>query len=194
MDKYKKGGEFMLTIKKILVPTDLSAVSVPAIGYAGSLAKDHDAEVILLHVVPLEAMKKHFTGGYADSLALPPGAGVNIQREADIDSFYEQKKQRLIAFVQQRIGSDLRKSVKIRPIVKPGKVVEEIIATAREERCDLIVINSEGRRLSRLFGGSVTERLVRQAPCPVLSMQPTAQISIEKDQRLEVKLIDQWAA
>ena len=184
----------MLTIKKILVPTDLSVVSVPAIGYASCFAKDHEAEVILLHVVPLEAMKKLFTGGYADSLAFPPGAGVNIQREADIDSFYEQKKQRLVAFVQQRIGSDLRKNVKIRPIVKPGKVVEEIIATAREEHCDLIVINSEGGRLSRLFGGSVTERLVRQAPCPVLTMQPAAQISIEKDQRLEVKLIDQWAA
>ena len=43
----------MITIKKILVPMELSNVSVPAIGYASSLAKNLDAEVILLHVMPM---------------------------------------------------------------------------------------------------------------------------------------------
>ena len=46
----------MITLKKILVPTDLSNLSVPAVGYALSLAKLHDAEVSLLHVLPNEAM------------------------------------------------------------------------------------------------------------------------------------------
>ena len=44
----------MITIKKILVPMELSNVSVPAIGYASSLAKNLDAEVILLHVMPID--------------------------------------------------------------------------------------------------------------------------------------------
>jgi nucleotide-binding universal stress UspA family protein len=184
----------MITIKKILVPTELSPVSVPAIGYASSLAKERDAEVVLLHVVPLEAMKTHFTGGYGEGLALPTGTTVRAQREPDIDNFYEQKKQRMLAFVQQKIGPELRNAVKIRPLVKLGKVVEETIAVAKEEQCDLIVMTSEGGRLRYLFGASNTERIVRQAPCPVLSMQPAAQIRTEKDQRLQVKLIDQWAA
>jgi nucleotide-binding universal stress UspA family protein len=184
----------MITIKNILVPTDLSPVSVPAIGYAISLAIERDAEVNLLHVVPMEAMKRHFTGGYGEGLALPTGTVVSVQRQPDIDNFYEQKKQHMLAFVQQRIGPELRQAVKIRPLVKLGKVVEETIAVAKEEQCDLIVMTSEGGHLRHLFGTSNTERIVRHAPCPVLSMQPAAQIRTEKDQRLQVKLIDQWAA
>jgi hypothetical protein len=84
--------------------------------------------------------------------------------------------------------------VKIRPLVKLGKVVEEIIAAAKEEKCDLIVMTSQGGTLRRLFGASITERIVRHAPCPVLSMQLSAQVRTENDERLEVKLINQWAA
>jgi nucleotide-binding universal stress UspA family protein len=184
----------MLTIKKILVPTDLSAVSVPAIGYASSLAKDRDAEVVLLHVIPVEAMKKRFTAGYGEGLAFPAETSVNVPRQSDLDSIYEQKKQLVLAFVQQKIGPDLRTNLKIRPLVKLGKVVEETIAAAKEEQCDLIVMTSEGGRLKHIFSGSNTERIVRHAPCPVLSMQPSAQIRMEEDHRLQVKLIDQWAA
>jgi len=78
--------------------------------------------------------------------------------------------------------------------VKLGKIVEEILATAREEQCDLVVMASEGGRLRHLFGGTISERIVRYAPCPVLTMQPSAQIRFEKDQWLEVKQIAQWAA
>ena len=184
----------MITIKRILVPCDLSTVSVPAIGYAISLAQDRDAEVILLNVQAIEAMKKHFTGGYAEGVALTSGAPVAVQQQPDIDNFYEQKKQLLVAFAQQKIAPELRKAVKIRPLVKLGKIVEEILATAREEQCDLVVMASEGGRLRHLFGGTISERIVRYAPCPVLTMQPSAQIRFEKDQRLEVKQIAQWAA
>jgi hypothetical protein len=66
--------------------------------------------------------------------------------------------------------------------------------SAREEQCDLVVMASEEGRLRHLFGGTISERIVRYAPCPVLTMQPSAQIRIEKDQRLKVKQIEQWAA
>jgi hypothetical protein len=82
----------MITMKKILVPTDLSSISVPAIGYAISLAKDRAAEVVLLHVISMEAMKKHFTGDYGGGMALPAGPALNLQRQPDIDNYYEQKK------------------------------------------------------------------------------------------------------
>ena len=184
----------MITIKRILVPCDLSTVSVPAIGYAISLAQHRDAEVILLNVQAMEAMNKHYTGGYGGELALTSGVPVPVQQEPDIDNFYEQKKQLLVAFVQQKIAPELRTTVKMRALVKPGKIVEEILATAREEQCDLIVMVSEGSRLRHFFGGTISERIVKHAPCPVLTMQPSARIQIEEDQRLEVKQIEQWAA
>jgi nucleotide-binding universal stress UspA family protein len=54
----------MIAFKKILVPIDLSDVSIPAIGYASSLATVHHAEIILFHVIPTESLKEHFAGGY----------------------------------------------------------------------------------------------------------------------------------
>ena len=184
----------MITIKKILVPTDLSTVSVPAIGYAGSLAKGLDAEIVLFHAIPMEAMKQHFGGGYGDSLGFPTEIQTGARHGSSVESIYEAKKQILLGFLDQKIGADLRKMVKIRPLVKLGKVVEEIIAAAKEEKCDLIVMTSQGGTLRRLFGASITERIVRHAPCPVLSMQLSAQVRTENDERLEVKLINQWAA
>jgi nucleotide-binding universal stress UspA family protein len=183
----------MIMINKILVPTDLSSVSVPAIGYASSLATERDAEVVLLHVAAMDAMKRHLTG-YGDALAFPVETRMSVQRIPDIDNFYEEKKRRMLVFLEQKIAPDLRRAVKIRPLVRLGKVVEETIAVAREEQCDLIVMTSEGGHLRHLFGASNTERIVRQAPCPVLSMQPAAQIRTKTDQRLQVKRIDQWAA
>ena len=184
----------MIAIKKILVPMDLSSACVPAIGYASSLAKDHDAEVVLFHVLPMEAMKDHFAGGYGQGMVFPAETPVSVRHQTSVENIYESKKQLLLGFLQQKIAPDLHKTVTFRPVVRLGKVVEEIIAAARQERCDLIVMSSHGRSLRRLFGASITERIVRQAPCPVLSMQPSAEVSTEKDERLQVQLIHQWAA
>lgn len=184
----------MIRIKKILVPIDLSSFSVPAIGYASSLAKDHDAEIILFHVMLMDSVKEHFAGGYGDGLIFPAETPASVRHQSSVENIYETKKQVLLGFLEQRIRPDLRETVKITPLVKLGKVVEEIIAAASEEQCDLIVMTSRGASLRRLFGASVTERVVRHAPCPVLSMQPLAEVRTEKDERLQVKLIHQWAA
>ena len=185
----------MITIKKILVPTDLSSVSVPAIGYAVSLAKNHEAEIILFHVIPQETLKDHFAGGYGEGLVFPAETSVSVRHQTSVENLYETKEKNLLGFLEQKIGPELCNLVKIRPVVRLGKVTEEIIAAAREEQCDLIVMTSRGGSLRRLLGASVTERIVRHAPCPVLSMQPTAEVRIdEKDERLQVRLIHQWAA
>ena len=185
----------MIAIKKILVPIDLSSVlSVPAIGYASTLAKNHDAEVILFHVILIDSMKEHFAGGYGDGLVFPAETPVNVRHQTSVEEIYERKKQVLLRFLQQEVPADLRTTVKVRPVVRLGKVVEEIIGAAKEEQCDLIVMTSRGSNLRRLFGGSITERVVRNAPCPVLSMQPSAEVRTEKDERLQVKLVHQRAA
>jgi nucleotide-binding universal stress UspA family protein len=183
----------MIAIKKILVPTDLSPVSVPAIGYASSLAKDRDAEVVLIHVVSTETMKPHFTGSDGDGLAFPAKMGMNFRRLPDVDKLYNQKKRSMLAFVQDRIEAEVRTGVRIKRVVRLGKVADETVAAAKEEQCDLIVMASEGGRIRNLLGLSNTERIVRQAPCPVLSMQPSAEIRTANDRRVQVKLVDQWA-
>jgi nucleotide-binding universal stress UspA family protein len=183
----------MITIKKILVPMELSNVSVPAIGYASSLAKNLDAEVILLHVMPVESLKQNFGSGYGEGLVV--GADTpGIKSQASVEHLYQNKQQIMLGFLDQKIGPGLREKVKFRPLVRLGKITDEIIAAAKEEQCDLIVMTGREGSLRRLFGASVTERVVRHAPCPVLSMRPSAQVRTEKDERLQVSLIDRWAA
>lgn len=184
----------MIAIKKILVPVDFSAVSLPAIGYASFLAKGHDAEIILLHVLSTNSLKSHFTAGYGEGLGLPGDSPAATPHETGIEHIFEAKKQFALTFVDQKIGPELRKAVKIRPVIRIGKLGEEIIASAKEEQCDLIVISAHETGLRRLFGGTVTERIVRHAPCPVLSIQPSARVRTDKNERVEVKLIDRWAA
>lgn len=185
----------MITIKKILTPTDFSSISVPAIGYALSLAKDHAAEVSVLHAVSTDVMKERFSDRYVPGgLAAPAEAPISVARPPDIESIFERKKQVLYNFLEQKITPELLRAVKVNAVIKLGKVVEEIVAVAKEEQCDLIVMTSHGGRLRRLFHGSFTDRVVRQAPCPVLSIQPWAEIRTEEDKRVPVSRIEKWAA
>jgi universal stress protein A len=181
----------MLTIKKILVPTDFSDVSVPAIGYGISLAKKNVAEVAVVHAFPTKAMQEHFTEGYlTDGLVTPAGVG----RQPGLDSIMDQKRSILDNFLQQNIGPEVLKGVKINSLVRFGKAVGEVVAAAKEEQADLIVMASRGSSFARLFGGTVTDRIARRAPCPVLSISPSAEVRTEQDTRVPVSLIDKWAA
>jgi nucleotide-binding universal stress UspA family protein len=181
----------MLMIKKILVPTDFSNVSLPAIGYAISLARKNAAEVTVLHAYPTKAMQEHFTDRYvAEGLVTPAAVG----RQPDLADIIDQKKSILNSFLQQNFGPEVLTGIKIKPLVRFGKAVNEIIAAAKEEQADLIVIASRGSSLARLFGSSVTERSARRALCPVLSIQPSAEVRTEEDKRVPVAFIDKWAA
>ncbi|HYT57472.1 MAG TPA: universal stress protein [Verrucomicrobiae bacterium] len=185
----------MITLKRILAPTDFSIITVPAIGYALSLAKELGAEVTVLHALPTEVMKEQFMNQYATGdLAGPAAAPIGLTRTPDFDGIFERKKQVLRTFLEQRISKELLGAVKINPVIKIGKVAEEIVAVAKEEQCDLIVMTSHGSRLRRLLHGSFTDRVILLAPCPVLSIQPWTEIRTEENKRVAVKLIDKWAA
>jgi nucleotide-binding universal stress UspA family protein len=185
----------MLAITKILVPIDFSNVSGPATGYAISLAKDHGAGVILLHTVPATAMKQHFSESYTgEGLFAPVGTSPGANQHRGIENLVQTRKQIVHNFLEQRIESELLKAVKINTVIRFGRVVEEIVMTAKEEQCDLIVMTSHASRLRRLFHGSITDRVVQRAPCPVLSLQPFAEVRMEKDKRVPINLIEKWAA
>ena len=184
-----------MTLKKILAPTDFSVITVPAVGYALSLARELGAEVTVLHALPTDVMKDHFMDTYAPGeLAAPPAAPIGFTPQPNLDGLFERKKQVLHTFLEERISHELLSAVKINPVIKVGKVAEEIVAVAKEEQCDLIVMTSHGGRLRKLLHGSFTDRVIRQAPCPVLSIQPWTEIRTEENKRVAVKLIDKWAA
>ena len=181
----------MITVQKILTPTDFSSISVAAIGYALSLAKDHAAEVSVLHAISADVMKEHFApGGFAG----PQEAPISVAPRSGIESLFERKKQVLYNFLEEKIAPELLRAVKVNALIKMGKVVEEIVAAAKEEKCDLIVMTSHGDRLRRLLRRSFTDRVVRQAPCPVLSIQPWAEIRTVENKRVPVSRIEKWAA
>lgn len=150
----------MLTFQTILHPTDFSERSALALRLAGSLARDHGARLIVMHVaVPPTAIA-------VEGVALPPPA-VDLKL--------------LRAQLQQVRPDDAQLSVEHHLV--EGEAAAEILRLAAETHCDLIVMGTHGRTwLSRILMGSVAEQVVRKAACPVLTVktQQHVQPSIPK--------------
>ncbi|MGH7928707.1 MAG: universal stress protein [Candidatus Binatia bacterium] len=185
----------MIVIKKILVPTDFSDASAPAVAYAMSLAKNHDADLIVVHVLRTDAIKGQFTGSVVGEGVLSPAGGApRATGPSSLEELFEAKKQLLSRFIEQRVGAELARPVKIKPVIRYGNVAEAILATAKEQHCDLIVMTRQASRLSSLFRRKFTERVARGAPCPVLFVHPGAEVTTDKDERVPLTSINQWAA
>lgn len=145
----------MVTVKKLLFPTDFSEPSEAAWAFALTFAVEFGAEVVVLHVVPepprlAEAYEMGFT----------PERFVKVATE---------EARRLMADLQAKAADW---SVTFIPKVRQGVEFREIIAAAREEGVDLIVMGTHGRTgLAHALIGSVAEKVVRKAPCPVLTVR-----------------------
>jgi nucleotide-binding universal stress UspA family protein len=144
-------------IRKILAPTDLSELSLAGVKYALKLARAQDAEVILYYVVVI-----------ADSW--PP---TRDEFEFDpVRGLIEDQKCLLDRFVKQKLF-ELSANVKVRPLVEIGIPYKSIVEKAEEEGVDIIVMSTHGRSgFDHMLIGSVTEKVVRRANCPVLSIRP----------------------
>lgn len=145
----------MRTIKKILVPTDLSELSVAAVEYAASLAEKYDARIYLLYVIEGQPSK-----------GLPPDGGYS---EAGPAASVEEGKKELHRFVDwkaKEIGDVVE-------VAQAGKPETEICRFAKEEGIDLIVMATHGRTgLAHVLMGSVAERVVRTSGVPVMTVKP----------------------
>jgi nucleotide-binding universal stress UspA family protein len=131
-------------LKKILAPTDFSDISAAGVRYACKLAKDTGAEIIIFNVDVLDESNR------VD------------KREM------EQHKKRLAEFVAEKIG-DAGLGLKMRQVVDAGQPFGAIVDCAEKEGVDLIVMSSHGRSgLSRMLIGSVTDKILRGSPCPIL--------------------------
>ena len=143
----------MINLKKILVPTDFSESAAQALRYGISFACEYKAELTLLHVVETLSV------GYASDLFPVPMAEV-----FDEIAGYAQAELDKLASVAAERGVAPTKAV------VQGKPPSEIIRYARENAIDMIVLGTHGRGvLDHALFGSTTERVVRKAPCPVLT-------------------------
>ena len=146
----------MIELKRILVPTDFSDFSEPALNYGCLLAEQFNSDLHLLNVVASPALYGN------DPVMLPAEAladhlnEVRAHAEAKLKELPEQSNE--LSVVRD---------------VRQGVAFVEIIRYAKENDIDLIVIGTHGRTgLSHVFLGSVAERVVRKAACPVLTVRP----------------------
>lgn len=146
----------MIDLKRILVPTDFSKYSHTALGYAAALAEKFGAELYLLHVVQNVGLL------IPDMVnVVPPIMPSNEQMTAAVRDALDRviKENKLEQF-------------KTKPEVRLGTPFYEIIQFAKETNIDLIVIGTHGHSgLAHVLMGSVTEKVVRKAPCPVLTVR-----------------------
>jgi len=145
----------MAQLKRILAPVDFSAGSDGAFAYAMRLAQQFGASVEVLHVVAPPAYAMPFVSIEAQSLSFDAYArGV---ASVELQEF----------LTQQRRGTDIAVSGRLE-FGDPAQVIAKVAA---ERGIDLIVMGTHGRTgLSHLLVGSVAEKVVRHARCPVLSV------------------------
>ena len=145
----------MINLKRILVPTDFSESARHALLYGTSFAREYEGELLLLHVV------ENLTVGYASDLFPVPMAEVF----QEISGYAKAELAKLAEEARQ-------KGITVAELVAQGKPSAEIIRHAAENSVDMIVLGTHGKgMLDQALFGSTTERVVRRAPCPVLTVR-----------------------
>jgi nucleotide-binding universal stress UspA family protein len=145
----------MLEIKLILCPIDFSEFSIRAYHYALSLAQHYRAELVAQHIVEL------WRYPFSDYVA-SQGDYAEFHR-----AFREGGKERLLEFVKNHTHDESQPEL----VVHEGVAADSILSFAQARKADLIVMGTHGRRgFDRVVLGSVTDRVMRMAPCPVLAI------------------------
>lgn len=148
----------MVSFDNVLCPVDFSKNSELALDYALSLAVQHSARVCVMHVLP-DVLADPDVYPYLSEPVLPSGES------------RERALEQLGAFVHRALAKDVPVDVAL----EQGDVVETVVEKASKIPADLVVLGTHGRRgLARLLMGSVTERVLRHATPPVLSISPHA--------------------
>lgn len=140
----------------IIVATDFSDASAAGEAQALRVASRFGAELIYLHVAVESSL-------YGES-------PLNM---ADVRAVYEGARKWAAAQLEQRVAAARSSGVLARSALRVGVPHEEIARAAADEKAEMVVVGTHGRSgLDRLLLGSVAERVVRVAPCPVLTVRP----------------------
>jgi nucleotide-binding universal stress UspA family protein len=147
---------------RILCPVDFSESSLRALDYAMSLAREADAHLTVLHVMMYD-MAVEAPDLYETLIA---------DRDLGADAF----QQRCEAYSRNRLDTivpdTVREACRVETRLGHGKAYRDILRVAAEQQADLIVMGVKGHgALDRMFFGSTTQHVVRQADCPVLTLR-----------------------
>jgi nucleotide-binding universal stress UspA family protein len=146
----------MIDLRRLLVPTDFSKYSDAALKYAGAFAQKFNADVFLLHVV------QDLSLFYPEAVLVAPAAVPTVQQFLDAAR----------AALDRTLAGLQLPGVVVHPCVVEGAPYDAIVRFAADKEIDLIVMGTHGRTgLAHLFMGSVAEKVVRKAPCPVLTVR-----------------------
>jgi nucleotide-binding universal stress UspA family protein len=145
-------------IRRILAPTDFSEHSCRALGYARAFADLWSAELHLLNVI--------------EPAVFPTEAGLTPMGLINLDSELTTAADRAMEELLKH--EELQGNIRISTAVAHGRASSMIIDYATEHGIDLIVIATHGRTgIEHLIFGSTAERVVRESPCPVLTIRPS---------------------
>ena len=146
----------MISINTVLVATDFSEPSEVAVRYGRALAAAFHGSLHVLHVVP-------------DSMALPWATMADGLAMADVQKDWEREANERL---QLMLPDAERTAVHAMLVIRAGDPVRQVTAYAAEINADLVVLGTHGRGpVAHMLMGSVAERVVRTAPCPVLTVR-----------------------
>jgi nucleotide-binding universal stress UspA family protein len=159
----------MIPFTHILVPTDFGDAAGHALDMAVALAEKFDAEITLMHAVPVPTSMYP----YSDALYLPPVEEWTAAAQKTLND----------ALVELR-----RRYARCKGVVVADEPAAAILAMAKKRHADVIVMGTHGRRgLSRVFLGSVAEKTVRLADIPVLTVAEPREAEAKRAALAEIK-------
>lgn len=142
------------TIQRVLLATDLTAASEVATDWAFALAERNGADLLIVSVIDPRELRQQ-----------TQGTGLR----------WDQVRDRRQAAAQELVARGRPTGLNVSFLVWTGDPGESIVSAAEAEAADLIVVGTHGRgTIGRLLLGSVSEHVVRNAPCPVLVARPDA--------------------
>ena len=143
-----------IQIERILVPVDFSDNARSVLDWAAHLAEEHSARILLLHAYHLPVEFQQLEGAY-----LPPDFWSNVKSEAE---------QSLARYAEEM----KEKGIEVETIVREGYPASVIVDEAEARNANLVVIGTHGLSgLKHMLLGSIAERVVQKAPCPVLTVK-----------------------
>ncbi len=148
----------MIELRNILLPTDFSEPSANAGKYGKALAETFHARLHVLHVIEESALVYPLVGYEGTFPPLP-------QLREDVEKEVRSRLEKLLT-------ANERQALRAELSVRTGSPFVEIIRYAKDQNIDLIVMGTHGRGpIAHMLMGSVAEKVVRKAPCPVLTVR-----------------------
>jgi nucleotide-binding universal stress UspA family protein len=165
-------GMNMIKIANVLVATDFGKASESALAYGREFARSFGARLHVVHVVENPLI---WVG--------PETGGIDlIQLQKDLEDAAAQEMNRLLT-------AEDRQQLRAESVIRTGRTAAvEIVNQAKVANADVIIVGTHGRRaVNHLLMGSVAEKVVRLAPCPVLTVRHPEHEFIQPDALLAVE-------